>query len=188
MKDFIFLAAAADAQSEGIVGGLVRKFEGVGVNTGGLIAQIIVFAILAFALKKFAFDPILAVMDQRRKEIETALANAEKIKAELAQAELARKDIILKANADAMALIEEAKKSADVLGGKKINEASAQAEAILKRAEETALRDREKLLADIKKEVASLVIQTTGKVLGKIITPEDEKRLRQEVVAQVSWS
>lgn len=185
MNDLLFLAAA-EAQSDGIVPGLVRKFEGVGVNTGGLIAQIIVFAVLAFALKKFAFDPILAVMDQRRKEIETSLANAERIKKELALAEATRKEIVLRANADAMALIEEAKKSADALGGKKMAEAAAQAEAILKRAEETALRDREKLLSDLKKEVASLVIQTTGKVLGRSITPEDEARLRQEVVGSVS--
>ncbi|MDZ4787889.1 MAG: F0F1 ATP synthase subunit B [Blastochloris sp.] len=185
MNDLLFLAAA-EAQSDGIVPGLVRKFEGVGVNTGGLIAQIIVFAVLAFALKKFAFDPILAVMDQRRKEIEASLANAEQIKKELAEAEANRKEIVRQANVDAMALIEEAKKSADALGGKKMAEAAAQAELILLRAEETALRDREKLLSDLKKEVASLVIQTTGKVLGRTITSEDEARLRQEVVGSVS--
>jgi F-type H+-transporting ATPase subunit b len=185
MKHYLFLAAA-DAHSEGIVDGLVHKFEGVGVNTGGLLAQIIVFAVLAFLLKKFAFDPILAVMDQRRKEIEQSLTNAEKIKQELALAESTRKEIIQKANTDAVTLIEEAKKSADVIGGKKIAEATAQAESVLKRAEETAVRDRDKLLADLKKEVAGLVVQTTAKVLGKVITPEDESRLRQEVTGQVS--
>ncbi len=185
MNDFLILAAS-DAESSSMVSDMALKFEGVGVNASGLIAQFIVFVTLAFLLKKFAFDPILKVMDERRNQIADSLKNAEKIKGELALAEATRKEIIQKANADATALIEEAKKSADVIGGKKIAEATAQAESVLLRAEEASRRDRDKIMSDLKKEVAGLVVQTTAKVIGRTLTPEDDSRLRKEVVSHVS--
>ncbi|NJK91100.1 MAG: F0F1 ATP synthase subunit B [Blastochloris sp.] len=187
MNNFLFLAAAAPkTESDSMVMEMVHKFEGVGVNASSLLAQFIVFLTLAFLLKKFAFDPILAVMDERRRKIAESLENAEKIKKELVEAEATRREIISKANAEATALIEEAKKSADLVGSKRIAEATAQAESVLLRADEAARRDREKLMSDLKKEVAGMVVRTTAKVVGRVITAEDEARLRQEAAGSLS--
>jgi F-type H+-transporting ATPase subunit b len=185
MNDFLILAAST-AESGSMVSDLVHKFEGVGVNASSFTAQFLVFVTLAFLLKKFAFDPILGVMDERRTQIAESLKNADKIKRELALAESTRKEIIQKANTEATALIEEAKKSAELIGSRKISEATAQAESVIQRAEEASRRDRDKLLSDLKKEVAGLVVQTTAKVIGRTLTAEDDSRLRQEVTSHVS--
>ena len=78
-----------------------------GVNWGLFISQLIAFSIVAVLLNKFAYKPVLEVLEQRKAKIAEGLENADKIKAELEQAESTRKEIIEKANAQANALIEE---------------------------------------------------------------------------------
>src|ERR1700723_2502914 len=75
--------------------------ETFGVDWHQLIAQIISFCIVAFLLLKFAYGPILKVLAERRQRIADGLANADKIKAELARTEASRQEILNKANTQA---------------------------------------------------------------------------------------
>src|SRR5437763_1120628 len=69
------------------------------------IAQCISFVIVAFLLHRFAYKPILKVLEERRQRIAQGLADAEKSKEELARAEAQRQEILAKANAQANKLI-----------------------------------------------------------------------------------
>ena len=83
--------------------------EQFGFNTSLFISQLISFLIVAFLLHRFAYKPILKVLEQRREEIAKSLANAEEIKKQLAQAEASRQKTLSDANAQANKLIEEAR-------------------------------------------------------------------------------
>src|SRR4051812_1519349 len=76
------------------------------------IAQCISFAIVAFLLQRFAYKPILGILEERRKRIADGLANADKIKAELARTEAQRLEVLAQANVQATKLIEEARAAA----------------------------------------------------------------------------
>src|SRR6476469_808717 len=80
-----------------------------GLDVPHFISQVISFAIVAFLLHRFAYKPILKVLEERRQRIAEGLANAERIKQELAKAEAARQEILSKANTQANQLIEEAR-------------------------------------------------------------------------------
>src|ERR1700722_18214085 len=84
----------------------------LGIYWPKLIAQTINFGIVLFVLWKFAYRPVLAMLQQRRDKIAESMANAEKIKTELAQTEVAREEILSKANTQANKLIEEARAAA----------------------------------------------------------------------------
>lgn len=176
----ILAQAAAEETSDK---GLLATF---GVDLPHFISQLVVFSILAFILKKYAFDPILKVLDERRGAIKQSLDNAEKIKQELAAAEATRKEILQKANEQAGALIAEAQKVAAAQGERQLKEAVAQAEQFIQHAHEAAETERQRLLAETKQEVARLVIETTAKVTGKVLTPEDQNRLNEETVRQLA--
>jgi F-type H+-transporting ATPase subunit b len=178
--------AQTEAADAAIVHQLAGKFHDLGVYLPGLISQIVVFLILGFALKKFAFGPVLAIMDERRRKIEESLKNAERIRQELEIAEKTRTEMIKKASDQANALIEEARASADKIGGQRIQEAIAQAENVLRKAEEASARDRERIMAELKQEMGQLVVATTAKVVGRTLTPEDQTRLQKEAVAGLS--
>jgi F-type H+-transporting ATPase subunit b len=181
MSHLIFLAEAAPGGGQ--IEQVARTF---GVSWPLLIAQIISFSIVCFFLYTFAYKRVLAVLEERRQKIAEGLANADKIKAELARAEAERQDILTKANAQATKLIEEGRAAAARVQEQETQKAIAAAEQIIAKAREAASQDHARMLTDLKREVGRLVVQTTASVTGKILTPEDQKRLAEETAKQVA--
>lgn len=161
----------------GIVSSTAEQF---GVDAPHFISQVISFCIVAFLLHRFAYKPILQVLEERRNRIAEGLANADKIKEELAKTEAARQEILNQTNVQANKLIEEARIAAARVQAEETQKAIVTAEQILSKAREAAALDHSKMLADLKREVGQLVVQTTAKIVGKILTPEDQKRLAEE--------
>lgn len=158
-------------------------FDNYGIEPLRLLGQILVWVILYFVLKKYAFGPVLKVLEERKARIAESIANAERIQRELEEAERTRKELVAQAQATATELINEAKKAADATGAKRMQEAAEQAEAILRKAEETAALERERILNQLRAEIGNLVVATTAKVAGKVLTPADQTRLREEAAA-----
>lgn len=158
----------------------------LGIDWNKLIAQMVSFGVLLFVLWRFAYGPVLDILEKRRAKIEESLANAEKIKRDLAQADMEKREILLKANEQAVNILAEAQKSAAAQSEKKIQESIAQAEGIIKKAETAMVVERDKMMSELKKEIARLVVDTTAKVTGKILTQEDHNRLNQETVKYLS--
>jgi F-type H+-transporting ATPase subunit b len=150
------------------------------------LAQVISFTIVALLLRRFAYKPILAVLEERRRKIEEGQLNAEKIKKELAEAEKRYQEILAKANADAQKMIDEARESAAHLSERKQQEAIAAAEQIIAKAREASAIEHERTMESLKRELGRLVVDTTAKVAGKVLTPEDQRRLQEETARQLA--
>src|SRR5437868_14693996 len=97
--------------------------ETFGWNWKLFLSQVVSFCIVAFLLRRFAYKPILAILEDRRRKIEEGQLNAEKIRKELADAEKRYQEIVAKANADAQRMIDEARESASHLSERKQQEA-----------------------------------------------------------------
>jgi len=176
------LVLLAEASGGGQIQQIARTF---GVDWPHLIAQIISFGIVCALLYRFAYHRILATLQQRREQIAESLANAEKIKAELARTEQQRQEVIKQANVQMTRLIEEAHAAAARVQKQETEKAIAAAEQIMAKTREAAARDRERMLADLRGEVGRLVVQTTAAVIGRLLTTEDQRRLAMEAVAVV---
>lgn len=157
-----------------------------GLNWPHFLAQCISFSLVAFILHRYAYRPILQVLEVRRQRIAEGLANAEKIKTELAQTEAARKDLLARANEQAIKLIEDARAAAARVQELETQKAIAAAEQIIAKAREAAAADHARMLAELRREVGRLVVQTTAKVTGKILTLEDQQRLAEETRQQIA--
>jgi len=149
-------------------------------------SQVISFIIVAYLLKRFAYKPILAVLEQRRQQIAQAQLNAEKIKQQLAESEQRHAEILAKANAEAQKVIDEARNSAGHLAERKQQEAIAAAEQIVAKAHEASAIEHERTMAQLKRELGRLVVDTTAKVTGKVLTPDDQRRLQEEATRTLS--
>jgi F-type H+-transporting ATPase subunit b len=165
------------------VGKVAQQF---GVYWPNLIAQVILFAIVYFVLKKFAFRPIIAMLEERRRRIEEGQLNAEKIKKQLAEAQAKYEEILAKANAESQRLIEEVRASGDRLAEQKRQEAIAAAEQIALKAQESISLERDRVMAEMKRELGRLVVDTTARVTGKVLSPEDHERINEETARQVT--
>jgi F-type H+-transporting ATPase subunit b len=170
-------------ESAGQIEQIARTF---GVDWPHLVAQIVSFGIVCGVLYLLAYKPILRVLEARRQQIAGGLANAEKIKAELARIEAERLDVLTKADAEGKQLIDEARAAAARVQAEETRTAIAAAEQIVVRAHEAAERERATMLAELRHEVGRLVVQTTASVTGKILTPEDHRRLAEETARQLA--
>src|SRR5947208_14722220 len=174
------------ASSGGITDILRDTAETFGWNWKLFLSQVISFCIVAYLLQRFAYKPILALLEERRRKIEEGQLNAEKIRKELAEAEKRYQEIVAKANADAQRMIDEARESAAHLSERKQQEAIASAEQIVAKAKEAATLEHERQMQTLKRELGRLVIDTTAKVTGKVLTSDDQKRLQEEAARQVA--
>ena len=149
-------------------------------------SQLASFVLVAILLQKFAFKPILKLLDERRTRIEEGLKNAERMKVELANAQAKAQDILTQANSQANKLIEEARAAAAKVQEAETQKAIQQAEQIIAKAREAAAADHTRMLAELKREVGRLVVETTSKVTGKVLTMDDQKRLAEETSKQLA--
>jgi F-type H+-transporting ATPase subunit b len=157
-----------------------------GVDWPHLAAQIVSFGIVCAVLYALAYRPILRMLEARRQQIAAGLANAEKIKAELARIASERQDVLRAADAEGKRLIEEARAAAARVGAEEVRKATASAEQILIRARDATERERARMVADVRHEIGRLVVQTTATVTGKILTPDDHRRLAEEAARQLA--
>ena len=164
------------------MGEIARTF---GVDWVHLGAQMISFGIVCAVLYAFAYKPILKMLEARRQQIASGLANAAKIKAELDHIEVQRQDVLTKAGADGKQLVDDARAAAARVQAEETRKATVAAEQIVARAHEAAERDRAEMLTELRREVGRLVVQTTASVTGKVLTPEDHRRLAEETARQL---
>ena len=158
----------------------------LGIQWQVLLAQTISFSVVLFVLWRFAYRPVFAMLEARRQKIAEATANAEKIKTELAKTEADRQKVLADAGDQADKLIDEARAAAARVRTDETQKAVAAAEQIIAKAREAAAQEHAQMLAELKREVGRLVVQTTSTVTGKVLTPEDQRRLAEETEKQLS--
>jgi len=148
-------------------------------------AQIISFSIVCFLLHRFAYKPVLRMLDQRRQQIAQGVVDQEKIRVELEQTGAGRLRIMQQADAKATQIIEEAHAAAARLLEKETQKAIAVAEQVIEKAKEAALLEHERMLAELRREVGILVVQATASITRKMLTAEDQRLMAEETVTQL---
>lgn len=157
-----------------------------GLEWPKFIAQIIVFWVVFSILQAKAFGPVMTMLEERRRRIAEGEENLKKIQANLEQAEAKSQEIISAANEDAERLIVEARDSAQALAERKTQEAAAEATQIIAKAREATALEKAQAMVELKREFGRLVVDTTAKVTGKVLTEADQNAINQETVQQIS--
>ncbi len=158
----------------------------LGFETGKFIAQCIIFLVVYTVLNKFAFGPILSLLETRKKRIEEGEANLRKIQADLTNASTTAADLRAKAEEEASRLIKEANASASALRESKTQEAVTEAAEIVRKGKEAAALEAERTMTALKGEFGRMVINATGAITGKVLTSDDQNRINKEALSQLS--
>jgi F-type H+-transporting ATPase subunit b len=156
-----------------------------GVDWPHLTAQVISFSIVCALLYRFAYTPVLTMLAARREQIAQGLANTEKINAALAAIDAQRADILSAARAEAAGLIDEGRTVARRLRDQEVQRATAAADRIVQNARKQSEHERALMVAMAKRDISHLVVQTTAAVAGRVLTPDDQRRLVQETTRQL---
>ena len=151
-----------------------------GVDWPHLAAQTISFSIVCGLLYWLAYRPVLAMLAARREQISQGLANAARIDAELKKTESMRQDVLVRARADGERLMAESRAAAARLAAQETQRAQAAARDIIAAAQVAVAQDRVRMMAELKRDIGRLVLQTTAAVAGKVLTPDDQRRLAED--------
>ena len=177
------LAVVAEAPSSGNpLEPIVKTFH---LEWPLLIAQILNVCVVLFVLNKFAFGPLLQMLEERRARIIAGEDKIKLIERQLADSVETTAAAISKANDEAVRMVTEAKQGAATFTEQKAQEAISSAQQILAKAEAAAKADRDKLVAELKREFGRLVVATTSQVTGKVLTADDQKRINEDALAKV---
>ena len=140
---------------------------------------------LFLVLKKFLWAPVMKMIEDRQKEIDSMYAEADgaKTKARQVQAEYEQK------LADAQKTGERIVKEATMRGQSRqeeiIRAANAEADAIRKKAEADITREKKKAMNDAKTEIADIALDIAGKVVGRALNAQDQKELVDGFIEQL---
>jgi F-type H+-transporting ATPase subunit b len=140
--------------------------DALGLNLGYLFVQIFNFLIVFIVLRAWVFKPIMGLLDRRRLAIAQGLEDARVAAEARANAEREALDVVAKAQTDAAQRIRESTERAEMSGRDVVVKAEQDAAKIRSDASVEAAAERERLLSDVRGQVATLAIAATQKLVG----------------------
>lgn len=158
---------------------LIKTFH---IDTQLIIAQLVNFAIVLFVLKKFAYAPLLKLMNERTAKIEKGLKDAEESHRKLAEIAEKEKEVLVEARKQAQEIIAKAESLAVATKDEIVAEAKKQSDKILTDAQKKLEQEKNQMFAEVKAQVAELVVSATEKVIGGTLDSEKDKELVAQAI------
>lgn len=154
--------------------------EALGINLGFIVMQILLFIVLMLVMRGYAYDPIIRMLEERKARIAKGLEDARQAAIARDNAEAEAKKIMDAARAEAAKVRQEAAAAAEVTRGEIVSKAHDEARDIAAKARTEAELERNRLLADLRSQIASISIAAANKLVGEAL---DEKR-QHELIAE----
>ena len=159
--------------------------EDFGVEPILLLAQVVNFVILLYILKRFLYKPILKVLEERKKRIETSVKQSEEMQKRFDEITKKQTEILDKAKVESEQIIEGAKNEAKILADQiQLNATNAGNETI-KRTQQTLEIEKQKMINEAKREIVDVVTSITEKVVQKNLTKGDKERLVRQALTEI---
>lgn len=153
---------------------------------GLLIWTLLAFLIVFFVLKKFAWKPILASLNEREKGIADSLESAKRVRAEMAQLKSENEDLMARAREERTALLKEAKETKDRMIADAKEQAKLQYDKIIAEAQQAIQAQKMAAITEVKNQVGKLVVEVSEKVLRKELSGKDAQEAHiQSLVNEV---
>ncbi|MHC5212486.1 MAG: F0F1 ATP synthase subunit B [Planctomycetota bacterium] len=161
-------------------------FNPLAYDPAAMILTLVTFFGLLFILAKFAWGPILKAVEAREGRIEGAIRQAELDRAEAAKLMEDYKQTIANVQAESAALREKGQQEAEAVRRDLLAKAGAEAAEIAGKARREIELARSQALQDIRREAVTLGLAVAGRVVGRDLDGNDQRRLAEEVVGNLS--
>lgn len=146
----------------------------------------VIFVLLFLILRKFAWKPLLAAVEAREKRISDSLAKAEEVQRAAAAIAQKQEAALAEAHAKSKAVLDEARVQAEDFRKREMGKARQEAEGFLDRAKKEIALEENRARDALRREVVDLIMEASSRVLGRAVTGEDEKRLAEQAVSEIT--
>ena len=157
-------------------------------NVGLIFWITLVFLILLFVLRKFAWGPITSALSEREKTIDESIQRAERALTEARQIQADNERARREAEQDAQRIMREAREAADRLRAEEVERTRTQIQTLQQQAQAEIAREKEGALAELRAEVADLAVQSAEKILRENLDAPRQKRIVESFLADLPRS
>ncbi len=161
------------------------QLEQTSVFASLIFWSLVSFGLLFILLKKYAFPPLLEILDEREKKIRGDIHSAEQLKLDAQKMREDFENQLRNAHEKSHTIVQMATDESKRLQERMIQETQAKVRQMQKDAEQEIQAARPKLLSEIRSYTAALTIASTEKILKKVIGDADRKRLVDESIEEV---
>ncbi len=157
----------------------------LGINIELFIAQLVNFSILLVVLWRFAYRPLLKIMDERTQKIEAGLKNAEEAKALRKRASSEHAQALADAREEVQGMLDKAREEAQVVHERSMTETHEEIEKQIEGARQRLEFERVAMMKSMKKDVVHLVVQVSEQVLGERMDKDIDEAYIQRVIKSI---
>jgi len=158
--------------------------EALGINLPGLVAQIINFSLLLALLYMVLYRPVVGMLDRRAARIKESLEKAEEIKREAARMEQEFQARLEEARREGQAILAQAMQMSERIQQEARERAMREAEELLERARNEVALERDRAIAQLRRDFADLTIMAASRVINRSLNKEDHRRIIEQVLAE----
>ncbi len=137
--------------------------------------QTLLFIILLFLLKKYAWKPILDALNSREEGIKNALDEADKARQEMVELKSSNEQIVKEARAERDAMLKEARSMKENMITEAKDEAKSQANKIIEQAKATIENEKLAAITELRNQVAELSIGIAEKIIKDELSEKDKQ-------------
>jgi len=159
--------------------------EKLGINLGFFIFQVLNFLVLVVLMYAFAYQPILKMLDNRKKKIAQGLEDARVAAEARENAEKEARDIIAKAQGEANQKVREATERAEAAAHEVQVRAEAEAAKVREASLAEAALERDRILADVRGQIAALAMAAAQRLIGEALDERRQRALLEEFFSGV---
>lgn len=152
---------------------------------GQMIYSVIAFFILFALLAKFAFPPVVRMLEERQAKIKESIEKAEQTRMEAERLLEEYKEQLAEARAEAAGIVEQGRTVGDSVKEEIVAKARDEAAAMVDKARDEITAEKRKAMDELKEHVADLTIAAAGRVVGKSLDEADHKKLIEEYLSQI---
>lgn len=154
-------------------------------DPGQMIISAAAFFILLGLLSKFAFPPVIKMLDERKQKIRESIEKAEETRMEAERLLEEYKKQIADARAEAHGIVEQGRKVGETMKDDIVAKAHEEAAAMISKAREEIGAEKRKAMDELTGHVAELTVSAAGRVIGKSLNEADHKRLIEEYLSEI---
>ncbi|MEM7038448.1 MAG: F0F1 ATP synthase subunit B [Bacteroidota bacterium] len=148
---------------------------------------LVIFLILVFILKKFAWKPIMDSIKQREEDIQSSIDEAKKAREEMANLKSENEALLAEARAERDAMLKEARSMADQLVSESREKAVEESKKVMEKAREEIRAEKMQALTDVKNQVAVLSIEIAEKILRQELSnPKAQSEVVEKLVSDLN--
>jgi len=155
------------------------------INPGLIVWTWVIFLILLFVLRKWAWGPILGALETREKRIQEALDRAARDRDEAAQLLKEHRQLLDESREQAQNILAEGRKASERLRNEMLEEARAQKDQIVARAKDEIERERDQALESLRREAVDLSITAASRVLERNLDSQENRRLVEDYLERI---